>query len=143
MPRRRVVLAPLIVAAVVATVALTARRGPADAEAIPTAVPAVGVRTVLVAKAIADPVPFVSSGTLTSARHSQLGFAVGGRVIEIVADEGDAVSAGAPLARLDGIPYEAAMDEAAARVRFLESRAARSRELLDAGRDRPRGVRCR
>lgn len=41
------------------------------------------------------------SGELVAKRSSELSFELGGKVIEILVDEGDTVSAGQPLARLD------------------------------------------
>jgi HlyD family secretion protein len=49
-------------------------------------------------------------------RQVQLGFRVGGRVAEALVDEGDVVSAGAVLARLDAKPYRDAWQSAQALV---------------------------
>src|SRR5262245_6771211 len=49
-------------------------------------------------------------------RQVQLGFRVSGRIAETLVDEGDAVKAGAPLARLDARPNEDAVRAAEAQV---------------------------
>lgn len=49
-------------------------------------------------------------------REVRLGFRVGGRIAEMAFEEGDAVDAGAVLARLDPRPYEDAAAAAAARA---------------------------
>lgn len=49
-------------------------------------------------------------------RQVQLGFRVGGRIAESMVDEGDVVTAGAALARLDARPYEDAVRAAEAQV---------------------------
>jgi len=56
-------------------------------------------------------------------RQVQLGFRVSGRVAEALVDEGDRVTAGAPLARLDTQPYQ---DQ----IRAAEAQAAATRATL-------------
>jgi HlyD family secretion protein len=61
-------------------------------------------------------------------RNVTVGFRVGGRVADVLVDEGHPVAAGEVIARLDAEPYRrqqqeslAARDAAAARLKFLES----------------------
>ena len=57
-------------------------------------------------------------------RQVQLGFRVGGRIAEAMVDEGDVVTDGTTLARLDARPYEDS-------VRAAEAQAATQRATLD------------
>ena len=57
-------------------------------------------------------------------RQVQLGFRVGGRIAEAMVDEGDVVTAGTTLARLDARPFQDA-------VRAAEAQAATQRATLD------------
>jgi HlyD family secretion protein len=61
-------------------------------------------------------------------RAVTLGFRVAGRVASVAVDEGDAVTAGQELARLDTVPLQLTADEAAASAASL---AARARLLKD------------
>lgn len=70
-----------------------------------------------------------ASGTLEPRRQAPLAFAVGGVVTRLDGDEGSAVDAGAPLARLDRVPFESAVQQARARVDYLEKSLARSATL--------------
>jgi HlyD family secretion protein len=65
--------------------------------------------------------PRTEGGNLTlygnvDIRQVQLGFRVGGRLVESLVDEGDPVKAGDALAHLDAQPYRYAVDAAQARV---------------------------
>ncbi|MCA9726221.1 MAG: efflux RND transporter periplasmic adaptor subunit, partial [Candidatus Eisenbacteria bacterium] len=71
-----------------------------------------------------------ATGTLEAERSSNVAFPVAGVVEWLAVDEGDAVNAGAVLARLDRTPYRAAVDQAEARLQFLDRRLERSRALL-------------
>ncbi|MEZ4655593.1 MAG: efflux RND transporter periplasmic adaptor subunit [Candidatus Eisenbacteria bacterium] len=71
-----------------------------------------------------------ATGTLEAERSSNVAFPVAGVVEWLAVDEGDAVDAGAVLARLDRTPYRAAVDQAEARLQFLDRRLERSRALL-------------
>jgi len=62
------------------------------------------------------------SGTV-EATQAELGFPVGGRIVEILVREGDSVRAGQPLARLDTV-------ESAARLSQLRAQAEAARALL-------------
>lgn len=62
-------------------------------------------------------------------RDAHLGFRVGGRLVQMMVDEGDAVEAGQVLARLDAEPYERSVLDADARVAAARARLA----LLEAG----------
>jgi len=79
----------------------------------------------------------VASGTV-EATDADLGFQLPGRVLEITAREGDAVTAGAELARLDTRELEASLAVAEAQVGAAEARlvelerGARSQEVATA-----------
>lgn len=64
-------------------------------------------------------------------REVRLAFRVGGRVAEVLKEEGDAVAAGETVARLDARPYEHAVDQARAQAAQL---AARLEELENGSR---------
>ncbi len=64
-------------------------------------------------------------------REVRLGFRVGGRVAQVLKEEGDPVAAGEVVARLDAQPYENAVDQAEAQVGQL---AARLEELENGSR---------
>ena len=68
-------------------------------------------------------------------REVNLGFRVGGRVLEVLRDEGDAVKAGEVIARLDDEPYRREADEARGQVAALKAHL----ELLEAG-NRPQEI---
>src|SRR5690349_9202687 len=54
-------------------------------------------------------------------RQVQLGFRVGGRILEAKVDEGDSVKAGDLIARLDPQPYKDAVNAAEAQVQSLRA----------------------
>jgi HlyD family secretion protein len=62
-------------------------------------------------------------------REVNLGFRVPGRLAEVLRDEGDTVTRGELLARLDDAPYQKEVEEARAQVAALRARV----ELLQAG----------
>ncbi|MGH7972500.1 MAG: secretion protein HlyD [Limisphaerales bacterium] len=68
-------------------------------------------------------------------REVNLGFRVGGRVSEVLRDEGDAVKAGEVVARLDDEPYRREADQARGQVEALKAHL----ELLEAG-NRPQEI---
>lgn len=79
-------------------------------------------------------------GTTRAARRAQLSFVVAGRLSERLAAVGDRVETGAPLARLDPLPFrngleaaEAALAEARARFELSERQRRRSMELYERG----------
>ena len=83
----------------------------------------------------------VTNGTLTlygnvDIRRVSLGFRVPGRLAEVAFEEGDALAAGAVVARLDRAPYEQELAQAEAQVRQHEaaltalSKEADRREVL-------------
>jgi membrane fusion protein (multidrug efflux system) len=63
-----------------------------------------------------------ATGTLEPNARVALAFPVEGVIASFGADEGEAVRAGQVLARLDAVPYQAALDQAQARVSYLSSR---------------------
>jgi membrane fusion protein (multidrug efflux system) len=67
------------------------------------------------------------SGTVESpAGRPQAGFLVSGRVVWVGPREGDAVTAGQPLARLDAVPFQLAVDAAQAQCGVAEVAARRA-----------------
>ena len=99
--RLRIVIPVLIVVVVVAVVLLLRNGGPADGT-------------------------LAASGTV-EATEADLGFQVPGRVLEISAQEGDAVSGGQELARLDTEELDAARAAATAQLAAAEARLAELR----------------
>jgi HlyD family secretion protein len=89
-------VAPIVIVAAVAAVILTSSGAPAD-----------GV--------------LVASGTV-EATDADLGFQVPGRVLEVLAREGETVSAGTVLARLDARELEASLAAARAQLVAAEAR---------------------
>jgi len=89
---------------------------------------AVPVRTLSVWGAeVRTSAPLVSAtGTLEPNARVSLAFPVEGVVAGYRVREGDAVEPGQVLARLDAVPYRAALEEAEARVRYLTSRYERT-----------------
>lgn len=65
--------------------------------------------------------PLMASGTV-EATQADLGFEVPGRILEITAREGDSVSAGAELARLDTRQLRAGLEGARAQLAAAEAR---------------------
>lgn len=57
-------------------------------------------------------------------REVRLGFRVGGRVLEVLKEEGDVIRAGETVARLDDEPFRNAVDHAEAQVGSLAARLA-------------------
>jgi|SRR5690606_38686796 len=82
----------------------------------------------------ADDAPLTLYGNV-DIREVTLGFRVGGRLVEMLYEEGDRVEAGALLARLDDEPYREALRAAKARVGIAEARL----ELVRAG-NRPQEI---
>ena len=68
-------------------------------------------------------------------RDVQLGFRVGGRLAEVLKDEGDAVNTGDVLARLDDGPYRSELEESRGRVQSAQARL----DLLQSG-NRPQEI---
>ena len=108
---------------------LAAVAGPATATA--TASETV-VRTAQVRSASGTDASVRATGTLEPKHELQLAFAVAGVVDRIVVEDGARVERGAPIARLDPVPFEAAVLQAKSQVEFLAGRVRRSEELLEA-----------
>lgn len=70
------------------------------------------------------------SGRVETARTAALGFELGGRIEQILVDEGDTVAEGAPLARLDTARLEAARRELGAALAQARSRHALSEKTF-------------
>jgi HlyD family secretion protein len=101
-------------------------------------VAAVGVGSwLLVRDGLQDDAGVRASGTV-EATDADLGFQAAGRVLEVSVDEGDDVTAGTELARLDTRELEAALDGARAQLDAAEARlseldrGARPQEVLTA-----------
>ena len=106
--------------------------GNAVAQSRPADEDALSVRILTVrARDAAPSAPLRATGTLQPARSAPLAFPVAGVVLEIARDEGDTIEAGDPLARLDPVPFESAVDQARARVEYLEKSIERSRMLKE------------
>ncbi|MCA8883447.1 MAG: secretion protein HlyD [Rhodobacteraceae bacterium] len=73
-----------------------------------------------------DPAPLRLYGNV-DIRTVDLGFRVGGRIADLPADEGDRVTAGQVLARLDPVPLDQAL--AAARAQVAAAQAARDKAV--------------
>ncbi len=69
-------------------------------------------------------------GTLRSNESVQVSPEIAGRIVELAADEGAAVAAGDPIAKLDQSIYAAQIAEVQARISLSESNYERARELL-------------
>lgn len=69
-------------------------------------------------------------GSIRAFQHADMGFEVGGRIIEFYVREGDDVVQGEVLARLDPRDYEADLKAAQANLRKAESDLRRSRNIF-------------
>lgn len=128
----------VLVGAGLAGAALTLRsdEGPKVAVAEPAPI-AVSVTALAIQEAFEIDETF--SGLAAARRESMLGFTTGGRIAALYADVGDAVRAGARLARLDVRDLNARLDAAEARVR--EAKA--SHDLARATVERQRTLKAR
>lgn len=68
-------------------------------------------------------------GTLRATQNAEMGFEVGGRVVEFLVKEGDVVEEGQVLARLDARDYQAELDAVAADLRKAEADLNRSSSI--------------
>lgn len=68
-------------------------------------------------------------GTIRAVQSADMAFEVGGRITELLVTEGQEVSAGTQLARLDSRDYQANYDQAAAAFRKAETDLARSERI--------------
>jgi HlyD family secretion protein len=71
----------------------------------------------------------VFSGRVAAPLRAELGATVTGRVVAVAVREGDAVTAGEPLARLESAEGQAQLAQAQATLRLAEARLAGQREL--------------
>ncbi|MCG8591601.1 MAG: efflux RND transporter periplasmic adaptor subunit [Proteobacteria bacterium] len=71
-------------------------------------------------------------GQIAATQYSEMGFEVPGRVVEFPVDEGQPVTAGQVLARLDPRDFEAANEAALARLRASKAEYERVKALFDA-----------
>lgn len=90
---------------------------------------AIPVLVITVRPAAASTGELRAVGTLRPRRHAPVAFAVAGVIGRLEVDEGVAVGEGTPLARLDTVPFTSAVQQAEARVRFLERSLERSENL--------------
>jgi RND family efflux transporter MFP subunit len=101
-------------------------QGGADAAVAPDAAELLPVESRIVQRAPGYEVRERFAGRVVSRRTSELGFERGGLLVEVLVDEGDRVSAGQRLARLDTRQLEARRRELGAE---LESARARASEI--------------
>jgi len=132
MPLTRMLRATLALGLVALLAACQEEAPPEVAEARP-------VRTVTIAERLSGEVVSVA-GTVESQVQADLGFRIGGRLVERLASVGDAVTAGQLLARLDPADEEnglraAEANLAAAEAQLTEAEAnfGRQRQLYDRG----------
>jgi RND family efflux transporter MFP subunit len=118
---------------------LTVSLAACEEEAPPEAAEARPVRTITVAEQLTGERVTVA-GTVESQVQADLGFRIGGRLVERLASVGDAVTAGQLLARLDPADEEnglraAEANLAAAEAQLVEAESnyARQRQLYDRG----------
>jgi RND family efflux transporter MFP subunit len=133
-PLRKLVQAGLtlgiIALSVGAVVAGAGMIGGLDARDGPLAPPPMPVEAMRVERVSGYHVTRRFTGQIEAVARTDLGFELGGRITEILADEGDLVPAGAPLARLDTsllIPERAALE---AELASLSAEAALARLTL-------------
>jgi HlyD family secretion protein len=112
MQRKTLVIAVLVLGVVVAGMAL-ARSG-ADA---------VVVTTARVERAASLQSLVTASGEIVAARYADIGANVMGRIVELTVKEGDRVSAGQVLARIDPVQASATAEAAEASLAALEAEA--------------------
>ncbi len=74
-----------------------------------------------------------ATGVVEAITHARVGTTVAGRVVEIAVEEGDAVAAGALLARLDDRQARQRQEDAQARLAFAEQELRRGQTLLATG----------
>lgn len=128
--RARIVLAGIVVLALaVGAVVILRGNGPADANAVPesTVTQAERAPTMVVVTPArrADFVTRVTAtGTVSALRETSLTARMPGRVTTVLVDEGDRVTAGQPLFRLDGSELFAAESQARAGVMGARARLA-------------------
>jgi HlyD family secretion protein len=106
---------PSRIAGIVTTAALSALLLTACSLPQPPGAPGAGP-TAAPAAAGTPPTPqaIIADGTVRPARLSDLQFAIGGTIAEVLVGEGDGVAANAPLARLDTRDLQIAVDRARA-----------------------------
>lgn len=73
-----------------------------------------------------------ASGTIEAKRITEIGSEVPGRLVAVLVDVGDTVEAGAPLFRIDPVPYQMALSEAEAGLALARAESANAAE--EAGR---------
>jgi len=81
----------------------------------------------------AGPASQTFTGVVSAKVQSDLGFRVGGKVVERLVDAGQTVRRGQPLMRIDRVDYALALDAAQARASQTAADEARYRDLVDAG----------
>jgi len=73
-----------------------------------------------IARGILFPTQFAASGVLET-DEDNVSSEIAGRVVELIADEGDAVQAGQPLAKLDSVLLSAQVEQADAALAFAQA----------------------
>ena len=75
-----------------------------------------------------------ASGELLAERYADVGSSVMGRIVELPVAEGQSVSSGDLLARVDPVQARSELEAAEAAIRALEADARSARELVDSAR---------
>lgn len=94
-----------------------------------------GARTVIVTKPTRGPAvqAVYATGTVEARKMAGIGPEVTGRIVEILVEEGDGVTAGDVLLRLDEREAQARVAELEAKTRYLETDLERARNLFARG----------
>lgn len=128
---RRALAGVLAVAAfALAVLALQGQTPPVQTDAPASQVPTVPITT---AEPREGPLARRFVGRVKPLRTVDMGFQVSGQIVEIAAQEGDFVAAGALIARLDPVDYELRVDRARARDELTAAEYARVEELARRG----------
>jgi HlyD family secretion protein len=114
MLRRRWVLYTLLLLVLITVAAVVVGRGPAR----------IAVDVGAVAREATFTSTVTASGEIVATRYADIGSSVMGEIVSLPVKEGDAVSAGQVLARIDAVQAESEAAGAAAQVRALEAEEA-------------------
>lgn len=74
-----------------------------------------------------------ASGIVRSDDQAEIGSVVAGRVVEVLVEEGQSITRGQPLARLDDSKIRQSLTDAQSRLEWAEKEAARAKSLLREG----------
>jgi RND family efflux transporter MFP subunit len=134
----RAAIVPLVAAA-----ALTAACGgraeePAAASTVPEtkaprAAAAEAVETTTVRRGLFQ-ATVTASGSVLAPRATELGPEVGGRLIRVLVDIGDTVPAGAPVFRIDPVPYQLTLEDAEAGLALARAELEQAEQEMERAR---------